>query len=358
MTVKSEEIAKTYQKFINKKILFIVVSIILLLFFIILGITLGSARITILEILKVFVGKGNPTNAQIIWKIRLPRVLSAVLGGLALAVAGVAMQSILRNPLGSPFTLGLSNAAAFGAAFAVVILGAGTIQSSDSDAVLLNNPYLVSLSAFFWCLVATAAVLVVVRLRLATPETMILMGIVIGSLFSASTTAIEYFADDIELVSIIFWTFGNLGRADWQSFFILLAVVATGTVYFILNSWNYSALNAGDETAESLGVNTNRIRIVGMLVASLMTAVVVTFFGIIAFVGLVVPHIVRWFVGNDERFLLPATSVFGGLFLLVSDIIARTIISPVVLPVGVLTSFLGAPLFLYLLIRRKKETFT
>ncbi|MBD3192799.1 MAG: iron chelate uptake ABC transporter family permease subunit [Candidatus Heimdallarchaeota archaeon] len=358
MGTETRKIHETYSKFINKKVLFIVVSTILLLFFIVVGLTLGSADISLKEVFNTIFGQGTVITSQIIWKIRLPRVLSAVIAGIGLAIVGAAMQSILRNPLGSPFTLGLSNAAAFGAAFAVVILGAGSIHSSDSDAVLINNPYIVTLSAFFWCTIATLAILIVVKLKLASPETMVLMGVIIGSLFGACTTALEYFANEIQLASIVFWTFGDLGRSDWRSFSILFLIIIPGTFYFIKNSWNYAALNSGDETAESLGVDTNKIRIRGMLVASIITATVVAFFGIIAFIGLVVPHIVRRFVGNNERFLLPATALFGALFLLLSDTLARTIIAPVILPVGILTSFLGAPLFLYLLIKGKGRTIT
>ena len=356
MTTENETVDSKYAKFVNKKILFIIVSTLLLLVFIVVSTTIGSAKISFVEVLKAIFGKGTETNEQIVWNIRLPRVLSAVLAGIALAVVGTAMQSILRNPLGSPFTLGLSNAAAFGAAFAVVILGAGSVHSSSSDAVLLNNPYIVTISAFFWCAIATVAVLIVLKVKESNPQTMILMGIIMGSLFGAGTTALEYFADDVQLASIIFWTFGDLGRSDWESFLIMCVIIVPSVLYFVKNSWHYSALNSGDETAQSLGVNANRLRIGGMLVASLMTSTVVPFFGIIAFIGLVVPHIVRFFVGNDERFLIPANVSFGALFLLVSDTVARTIIAPIVLTVGILTSFLGAPLFLYLLIKGRGRT--
>jgi iron complex transport system permease protein len=158
----------------------------------------------------------------------------------------------------------------------------------------------------------------------------------------------------VQLASIIFWTFGDLGRVSWDEFYILVIVIIPGLIFFIYNRWNISAMNSGDETANSLGVNVEKLRIQMMLVASLTTAVSVSFFGIIAFVGLVVPHIVRRLVGNDERFLIPASALFGGSFLLISDIIARTIISPIVLPVGILTSFIGAPLFIYLLIKGRR----
>jgi iron complex transport system permease protein len=282
-------------------------------------------------------------------------VLSAILAGMALSVAGAAMQSLLRNPLGSPFTLGISNAAAFGAAVAVVIFGAGSTNSNASDAVLIENPYLITLCAFAASLLATLIILAVIKLRDASPETIILTGIMAGSLFMAGTTALQFFADDVEISAIVFWTFGDLGRAGWREFWVMLAILAPTLLYFMYNRWNYNSLDAGDETARSLGVNVQKVRIWGMLIASLSTAIAVSFFGIIAFVGLVVPHIVRSVIGPDERFLIPSSAIYGGVFLLISDTVARTIISPIVLPVGILTSFIGAPLFLFLLIKKRRK---
>ena len=184
---------------------------------------------------------------------------------------------------------------------------------------------------------------------------MILTGVILSSLFEALTTALQYFASDVQVASIIFWTFGDLSSSTWQKFFILLIIIVPSLAFFMKNAWNYNVLNTGDETAMSLGVNPERMRISGMVVASLVVSVVIAFFGIIAFVGLVVPHIVRRIIGSDERYLIPASSLFGGLFLLIADTVARTIISPVVLPVGIITSFLGAPLFLYLLLKKEKR---
>ena len=344
-----------YRNFLIKRRLFLLLVFILLIVFAIIGITFGSVHISLPDIFKVITGTATELNRQIIINIRLPRVLSAILAGMALSVAGAAMQSILRNPLGSPFTLGISNAAAFGAAVAVVIFGAGTMRSSTSDAVLINNPYLISICAFTASMGATIIILLVSKIRGANPETMILTGIMSGSLFMAGTTALQFFADDVEISAIVFWTFGDLGRAGWREFWVMLLVVVPTLFYFIHNRWNYNSLDVGDETASSLGVKVERVRIWGMLIASLSTAIAVSFFGIIAFVGLVVPHIVRSIIGTDERFLIPASALFGGLFLLISDTVARTIISPIVLPVGILTSFIGAPLFLFLLIHRKRR---
>jgi len=345
------EVETKYSRHLGRKYAIIAGIVALLLIASIAGIIMGSASIGLREIMEVIRGESTAVEHQIIVNIRLPRILSAIVAGAALAVSGAAMQSILRNPLGSPFTLGISNAAAFGAAFAVIILGAGTTQSGSADPVMLSNPYTVTVSAFLWSLVSTGLIFLLAKYKGATPEVMILTGIILGSLFSAGMTALQYFADDIEISTVVFWTFGDIGRASWRDFNILLVVVLVAMVIFIRNRWNYNALDAGDEVAKSLGVHVERTRLTGMVTASLATAIAVSFFGIIAFVGLVVPHIIRRIIGGDERFLIPSSALFGGMFLLVSDTVARTLIAPVVLPVGILTSFLGAPLFLYLLIR-------
>ncbi|MGM0467711.1 MAG: FecCD family ABC transporter permease [Promethearchaeati archaeon] len=353
----AEKIQKEYEKYNKRREYFIILNFFLILIFILVGITFGSFEITFFEVLEVLFGGGEQVHGRIIWGIRMPRVLSALLAGVALSLAGVAMQSILRNPIGSPFTLGVSQAAVFGVAFAVIALGAGSVQSLSGDAVLINNPYSVTLFAFLSSLLSTGVVLLLVKFKGAKPETMILTGVILGSLFSAMTTALMYFGSDVQIASVIFWTFGDLSRSTWSNFFILCAIILPAVLYYMKNAWNYNALNSGDETAESLGVNTNRLRILGMIIASLTVSVVIAFFGVIAFVGLVVPHIVRRIIGSDERYLIPSSALFGGVFLLFADIIARTIISPIVLPIGILTSFLGAPMFLYLLLKKERRGF-
>ncbi len=318
------------------------------------GITLGSAEIRLKEVIYTLFSSGGDYY-QIIFNIRLPRVLTAGLAGMALSVSGAAMQGLLRNPLASPVSMGISHAAAFGAAFAIVVLGAGSVHSTANDAVMMHNPYLIAICAFAGSMLSTSVILLIARYKDTTPETIILSGIICGSLFTAGFSSLQYFANDVQLSAIVFWMFGDLGKANWNDFLILLAVVIPSFLYFMKNRWNHHALSAGDETAISLGVHVNRIRIRGMIIASLMTSVAVSFFGVIAFVGLVVPHIVRRFTGNDERFLIPSSAIFGGMFLLLSDIVARKIIAPQVLPVGILTSFIGTPLFIYLLIKGFKR---
>jgi len=266
-------------------------------------------------------------------------------------VAGVAMQSILGNPLGSPFTLGISNAGAFGAAVSVIVLGTGQMHSTVADAVTLNNPYLTTIVASIFCLLATGVILLISRVRGASPEVMVLAGVARSSLFTAGTMFLQYFASDAQLAAVVFWTFGDVGRINWPELGIMSFVVVAATIFFIANRWNYNSIDAGDEAAKGLGVNVEGVRNIGMIVAALVSAVIVSFLGVIGFVGLVCPHMVRRLIGDDQRYLIPGSCVMGGVLLLASDTVARVIVAPYILPVAVLTAFMGAPVFIYLLLR-------
>ena len=348
-----DTVRPTYDRFVGRKLVFILISSGLLVGTALLAIAAGPTSLTLSEVVDGLIGRGDPTTVTIVRGVRLPQVLAAIVAGAGLSIAGVAMQNVLRNPLGSPFTLGISQAAAFGAAFAIVFFGVGSTTGSDATPVI-GNPYVVTLSAFGWSLVSTGVILLLVKYTRASPETLILTGVALGSLFTASLSLVQYFAQDVEVAAIVYWTFGDVGRATWTDLGLMTVVTALGTVYFVYNGWSYTAMNAGDETARSLGVDVEQLRIRGMVIASLVTAFIISFVGIIGFVGLVVPHIVRKVIGGDERFLLPGSVLVGAVLLLASDTIARTVFDPVVLPVGILTSFLGAPLFLYLVITRRE----
>ncbi|HKM41970.1 MAG TPA: iron ABC transporter permease [Methanocorpusculum sp.] len=355
MKKRIEQSSGKYQKYIGRKISIIIIGIILTIVMFLVSVSVGAVSIPIPDIIAtIFGGGGTSLYERIIWNIRIPQALTAIVAGAGLAIAGVSMQSVLRNPLASPFTLGLSNAAAFGAAVGILLFGAGTTGSSIADAVVINNPYLTTMSAFFFAILTTVIILLIAKIRSATPETMILAGIAISSLFSAGLMAIQYFVDDTCLASIVFWQFGDVARASWSELGIISLITVICFIYFIYKRWDYNSIDAGEETAKGLGVNVERTRILGMIAASLISATVVAFLGIIGFVGLVCPHMMRRIVGDDHRFLIPASFVCGAVLLLVSDTVARTLIAPTVLPVAVLTAFLGAPVFLYLIIRRRQ----
>lgn len=314
------------------------------------SVAVGAADVSFGDVVRSLLGL--PVSRQvrvIVWHIRLPQTLACLTAGMGLAAAGAVMQSILRNPLGSPFTLGISHAAAFGAALAVMLLGGGVMTSKGAVTVL--SPWLTTACAFAASLGAAWAILAISRRRGATPETMILVGVALGSLCTAGTMLLQYFADDVQLAAMVFWTFGDAARASWRDCAIMAAITGFFLVFFCRNAWNYNAIDSGDETAKGLGVPVERVRLTGMLAASLATAVLVAFLGVIGFVGLVAPHLMRRIVGADHRFLLPGAALAGGVLLLASDMAARLVLAPHVLPVSVLTAFLGAPVFLSLIIR-------
>jgi iron complex transport system permease protein len=349
------KIPEEYRSYIGRKTALTIGAALLLAAALLTAISMGAAGIPISEVAKSLAGLEVSRRFDVIvWNIRLPQALAAIVAGAGLAVAGTAMQSILRNPLGSPFTLGISHAAAFGAAFSVMVLDGGIMSSAQADAVNITNPYTTTAMAFLFSLAAAGVIIGVSRLRAATPEVMILTGVALGALFTAGTMFLQYFADDVQLAAIVFWTFGDTARASWTELGVITVVTVLGSAYFMANSWNYNAIDAGDETAKGLGVRVERVRIIGMLFASMLTAFIIAFLGIIGFVGLVVPHMVRRVIGSDHRFLLPASILCGGLLLLLSDTAARLIMLPHVLPVSVLTAFMGAPVFLYLIIRGHK----
>ncbi len=353
---KDGKIPAAYNDYIGKKMGFLFLLLLLTFLLFLAAVSTGPVNIPFSQTIRYLAGyeTGRQTSG-IIRDIRLPQALTALLAGAGLAAAGASMQSILRNPLGSPFTLGMSNAAAFGAAFAVMILQTGVMTSVNPGAVTLGNHYITAASAFICCLLAALAIIGVSRIRRASPEVMVLTGVAIGSLFTAATMFLQYFADDVQLAAMVFWTFGDLARASWHEILFLTVLVVLCCGYFALNRWNYNAIDSGDETARSLGVNVGKIRITGMLAASLLTAGIVAILGVIGFVGLVCPHMVRRVIGDDHRFLLPASCLAGASLLLVSDTAARVMLSPHSLPVSILTAFMGAPVFIFLIIRGYKR---
>lgn len=348
------DLLQDYKKFNRKRILIIVLLLILVFIAVQFSMLMGSFEVNFANIKDFWTNEESMVH-QVIARIRLPRIVAAILTGAVLSVSGAVSQSLMRNPLASPFTLGISSSAAFGAAFAIIFLGAGDTHSSASDAVIINNQYMVGISAFAWSLVSIAIIVFLSRMKNSSPQIIILSGVILSSLFGAGISAMQYFANDVQLASIMFWSFGDMGRASWDDISLVGVCFAFAMFYFVKKSWSYNSLKTGDEYAKSLGVNPEGLRLTGMVVASLITALTVAFYGMIGFVGLLGPHIMRRIIGNHEAYLIPASAAFGSLLLLVADTFGRTIISPVILPVGIVTSFLGAPLFIFLLIKGQQR---
>ena len=312
--------------------------------------SVGALQIDPVASVLALFGIGAPQDVNTVQSIRLPRTACAIVAGAGLALAGAALQSVLENPLASASTVGISQGAAFGATVAILVI-VPTVFGSSSEVGMTA----IALCAFAGAMVSSVVVLLFSRMGLATPESIILVGVALSALWAGASTIMQYFSDDLNLTKVIFWQFGDLGRATWQQIGFMAVVGLLCSVYFFLNRWNYNALQNGAHVAGGLGVDVVRTRMMGVFVASLMAATMVSFVGLINFIGLIAPHIARRFVGNDYRFLLPASLALGSTIMLASDLVARMVISPVILPIGAITSFLGAPLFLFLLYKGYKR---
>jgi len=342
-----DSIHNLYKGYINKKIIFLISMGILLFFLVILATCKGAINITFREVLSSILKVDRVGKGRIIWDVRMPRIIAALLVGAGLSLSGTVMQSVLQNPLASPYTLGLSSAAAFGASFAIIFFGVGV---STTSTIIINDFFTVAMSAFTFSIISTVAILLLTVLTKISAESMVLAGIAIGSIFSAGLTLMQYLADSVQLSSIVSWTFGDLGRANWNTILIIALVLIPFIVLCSFYRWDFNAMDTGEDSARGLGINPGFVRIIGMVTASILSAVIVSFFGTIAFIGLLGPHIARKLLGGDHRFLLVASPLIGAFILLAADTIARTILSPMILPVGILTSLLGGPLFIYLLV--------
>lgn len=346
------ELVQAYKSYRIRKIAVVLICVALLAITLAVALSMGAVTIPIGDVVRSLFGEEVPVRFErIIHEIRLPHAVAAIAAGAGLAVAGAAMQGILNNPLSSPFTLGFSHAAAFGAALAIMF-GAGAVSKATGSIQILNHS-LTTITAFLFCGIEAILILAIIRIRKSSPEIMVLAGVALGSLFTAGTSFLQYFADDVQLGSIVYWSFGDINRAGWNEAIIMLVVTVLSVLFFWQQSWNYNALALGDENARSMGVSVNRVRILGVTVSVLVTSVIISFLGIIGFVGLICPHILRRIVGNDHRFLIPGSALCGSVLLLGADTASRMILAPHSLPVAILTSFMGAPLFLWLLIRRK-----
>ena len=312
----------------------------LVLIVLVAGVSIGPVTIPWSETIAAIFGSegASETTSLIIHQVRLPRVLLGFLVGSALAVSGTVMQGLFRNPLGSPYLLGVASGAAAGAAVAV-LAGWRVV------------PWL-PLSAFAGGVLAMGIVYALARTRDRRTSifTLILAGVAVGALFSAVTSFAIFLSTQGErLADLVFWIMGGLGRATWAGVGILTPVVVVGTVWIATLGRHLNALALGEEGAYHLGVDPVRVPRLLLALTTLLTAASVAYAGTIGFVGLIVPHMLRLLLGPNHRTLIPASALGGGLFLVAADIAARTLLRPIEIPVGILTAFLGAPFFLYLL---------
>lgn len=350
---ESSTIVKSYYNQVKMKWFILFVLFFLLVLVTIVGLSLGALALPLKEVSAALLSPLVPTKdlvspqvENIIWNIRFPRVATAITAGMGLALGGVMLQTLLKNPMASPFTLGISSGAGLGAAL-VIIFGFSFF-----------GLYSIMANAFLFAMVVSILILLIGKWKGSTPTSLILSGIALMYFFSATTTLVIYFSDVYATREVMFWTVGSLSKATWESFtFITIALLIT----FPLFLWKATDLNRmmlGDETAISLGISVKQMRIGLIFLVAFLVAIIIAFTGGISFLGLVAPHLARLLIGTDHRFLIPATALLGGLLLALADLVALHAFAPIVLPVGVVTSFIGSPLFIYFILRHKERNFS
>lgn len=342
------QLAQSYQKTAYKRWLFVLLALILLISCVVMDIMTGPAKLSFSETLSVLF---NPSDASvqnhvIVWDLRMPVALMALLIGAMLSVAGAEMQTILNNPLADPFTLGLSSAASFGAALAI------TLQISLIPGY---GGFLVSANAFVMAAVASLALFAFTKMRGMSSEIMVLVGIAMLFSFNALLALLQYGASEVQLSQIVFWMMGSLARASWEKVTICMVILALVVPYFMSQNWALTALRMGDEKAASMGVNVQRLRLMSLIGVSLLSAVAVSFVGVIAFVGLVGPHIARLVVGEDQRSFLPFSALAGALIMSGTSVVSKSINPGVIYPISIITSLIGIPFFVSLILASRKR---
>ncbi len=340
-----------YRSLVRRRTVVIIALVILALVVFCGDVAIGGATMPLPELIDaVFTPSRVPAvDRQIVWDIRLPMSVSGVLVGGALAAAGAEMQTILNNPLAEPYTLGISAAAGFGAALAAV---------TGLSALPLGSELGMAGSAWVFAIAACAVILVFSRLRGAGTESMILLGIAIVFLFNALLALMQYVASEVQLQQVVFWTLGSLGRATWPQIGILAVMSAVIVPLFYRNAWTLTAFRMGDERAGTLGVSVDRVRMFTLIGVSLLAATAVSIAGTIGFIGLVGPHIARILVGEDQRHFLTASVLSGAILLTGASMVSKIIVPGVIIPVGVITSLVGVPVFLVIIMTRRQRTWT
>lgn len=327
-----------YQKTLSKKRNWIILIIIVAFLLFVVDLFTGPAKINISNINSIF----DTTSKEnvIFFNLRLPQSLTAIAVGLSLGLCGAVMQTILSNPLASPFTLGISSSASFGASL-FLILGFPVIY--------------VTTGALFFSLLATAFVYIIGKKMHMNTYSMVLSGIAIKFLFDSLLSLVQYKASDETLEYIVFWIFGSLNRTNYSQIILIFVSFLIAFIYIFKNSWKLTAMRFGEERAMALGVNTKKIKSISLILISIVTAVSVSFCGTIGFIGLSSPHIARKIVGEDQRYYLSMSALIGSVILLISSILSKTIKPGAIIPVGIISSLIGIPFLIYAIIDNKDK---
>lgn len=336
-----------YRALIRRKIqwIFLAAALLIALFF--TDILTGPMLLSPQQVFcSVFLPERVDPNVAIIVKVmRLPVAVMAIVVGGSLGVAGAEMQTILNNPLASPYTLGISSAASFGAALAII---------AGKNFPTINGFLIVPLSAFACAVLSSMLLNFITKRRFASSHAIILIGVTISFLFSTLLSFLQYAASENELQAIVFWMFGSLQGATWTKIGIIALALAITIPALLKNAWKLTALTFGDEKVKSMGVNVSRLRVRTLFLVAVLTAVSVCFVGTIGFVGLVAPHLSRVLVGEDQRFFMPCSAILGGIMLSFSSIASKMILPGTIFPVGITTSLIGIPFLLFIIFKNQR----
>lgn len=340
-------LASDYRRFCAKRRWLLFALVLAVTVSLVFDVATGPSRFPLADIWQGLVDRASlsPAQAVILWEVRLPYGLMAVLVGAALGLSGAEMQTVLNNPLASPFTLGVAAAATFGASLAIVL---------QFDAFGLGAQLGVPLLAFVFATGAIALIQILSNRYGASVDTVVLFGIALLFSFEALGWMLQFIADADALQQIVFWTIGSLARATWPKLLVLAVVLAVCGAAAMRQAWLLTALRGGEAQARSLGVAVERLRLVVLLRASLLCAVALSFVGTIGFVGLLGPHVSRLLLGEDHRFYLPGAALAGALMLSLASIASKTVVPGVVLPIGIVTALVGVPLFMSIILGRKR----
>ena len=351
--IQGDQLIEDYRRYTARKVTFIVILLIVAIVSAGYTMTVGIRDMGLFESFSILfdhirgatyeIGSEAWLDDYTIWNLRLPRVLAAVFVGMGLTISGVAMQSITANPLAEPYTVGMSSGASFGVAVALVLgFSFGTMAGS----------YGMVLNAFVFGSIPAVLAIAITGFRKQSPATIILVGTAVSYIFNAMSTLVLMRADPATLQRIMLWQIGTVAEVGWYELPLIMATVVVGSILMMILSKKMNMLSVGGESAKTMGVDVNTLRIIILAILTVVTAVIVSFTGIIGFLGLVAPHIMRLVIGGDNRFIIPAAGLFGATFLLVADAIARYAGD---MPVGVVMSFIGAPMFLYLVMRMRRD---
>lgn len=338
--------AARYSGFVRNRQLIVAALVLVLIASFLADLSFGPSNLGPLDALKALFGLEGSTRVQnvIMWNVRLPQAVIAVLVGAALALAGAEMQTILDNPLASPFTLGVSSAASFGAAIALVL---GVSLPG------VPTEWLVSVNAFIFAALSVLLLQALAYRPGTGPSVLVLFGIAMVFTFNALVALVQYVASEQALQQFVFWTMGSIAQASWDKIIILSVALLIAFPTSFGARWQLTALRLGEDRARSFGIHVQRLRFFALMRVSLLAALSVAFVGTVGFVGLVGPHIARLLVGEDHRFFLPASLLVGAIVMSLASLVSKMLVPGVLLPIGIVTSLVGIPVFLSLILSRR-----